>query len=92
MEKNPVWVNLLGKRFAIATDRDPQYVERCIRYLERTIHSVQQSVGNSDHLRTAILSGIMLVDEIFQQRDGTGSEEDRLQEIVEALQDAIEDE
>lgn len=62
-------VDLLGTSFSIQTDEEPEYVQRLLRFLEEKITETSQSVQTSDPLKIAIISAMMIADELFQSRN-----------------------
>lgn len=64
-----IQIQLLGARFSIQTDQDPEYMRRVIAYVEDRIHEIEKTVATKDPLRTAILASVLVVDELFQLQD-----------------------
>ena len=80
-------VDLLGTSFSIQTDEEPEYVQRLLRFLEEKITETSQSVQTSDPLKIAIISAMMIADELFQSRNeqiepGSSSFSDIAQELI----------
>lgn len=63
-----VRVELLGASFAIQTDESREYMESLLAYLRDRVAAVKESARVDDPLKTAILAGIYLVDELFRER------------------------
>jgi cell division protein ZapA (FtsZ GTPase activity inhibitor) len=59
-------ISVLGTRFTLQTDEDPDHLDRVLALLQEKIDEVEQKLPTSDPLRTAILSGILLADEVLK--------------------------
>jgi cell division protein ZapA (FtsZ GTPase activity inhibitor) len=70
MSQGHVQIQLLGVSFTINTDEDPEHMARIIDYLKKKIDSTQKLVKMNDPLKVAILTGILLTDELFKERQG----------------------
>lgn len=89
-----VEVDLLGTSFSIQTDQDPDYVGRIVGYLRSKIKEIEDSAGTKDRLRIAILSAILVADELFRERTRGNlspiSENRETQEIAEKIINTID--
>lgn len=65
-------IDLLGTSFTLHSDEDPEYVEDLVRYVRSKIAEISGTVTTRDNLKIAILVSILLADELFKQRDGSG--------------------
>lgn len=65
-----VRVELLGLSFVIQTDESAEYVNSLISVLRSKIDAVSSGSGLSDPLKTAILAGIYLADELERTKQG----------------------
>ncbi len=68
MSIQTVRVELLGASFAIQTDESREYIESVMAYLRDKVAAVKESTRVDDPLKTAILAGIYLVDELYRER------------------------
>lgn len=59
---------MLGSSFSIRTDEDPRYLKQLLAYVEEKVHLVENNMGGREPLRSAILSSILIADELFQER------------------------
>ena len=66
-------IQILGAKFSIQTDEDPEYVEKLVRYVTRKIESLQKTVATKDPIRLAFLAAILVTDELFKERSGVQS-------------------
>ena len=70
-------IEVLGTSFTIQTDEDPEYVADIVDYYKTKVQEVRQSVRTGDSLKLAILSGLLAVDELFQQRAENAQDDTR---------------
>ena len=68
MADNLKHIRLLGSSFSLKVDEDPVYFDSLIEYIEKKISMVESQMGVRDPLRTAIISCILLTDELFKER------------------------
>ena len=59
---------MLGASFSIQTDQNAEYVDSLVEYVRQKAGEIEQSAGSNDALRTAILTAVLLADELFQQK------------------------
>ena len=83
MNKVPVEIELLGATFNIVTDEDPAYLNRIVKYYENKIKSLENSSKIKDPLKLSILTGIILADELFKERN-KGYDPEELKDSIEA--------
>ena len=83
MEGKKAVIELLGTTIHVQTDEDAAYLSRIVQYLEKKIEGVEKSMPLRDPLKTAILTSVILVDELFKERNRL-SDDDSLQDAVEA--------
>lgn len=62
---------MLGSSFSIRTDEDPRYLEKLVGFVEDKVSVVERTMGSNEPLRSAILSSILIADELFQERKET---------------------
>jgi mannose-6-phosphate isomerase len=68
MPKNDLRVDLLGTSFTITVDEDAAYLETLLSHYRRVIENTQKTTGSTDPLKTAILAGFLLCDEMEKLR------------------------
>lgn len=61
-------IDILGTSFSIHADEDPSYLQALLSYYKRMVDSVEKKADLKDPLKTSILAGILLVDELYQER------------------------
>jgi hypothetical protein len=74
MPKSDLRVDLLGASFSITVDEDPFYLKILLDKYRRVIENTQKTTGLEDSLKTAILAGFLLCDEVekLRARENTG--------------------
>ena len=82
MEGKRAVIELLGTTIHVQTDEDAAYLSRIVQYLEKKIEGVEKSMPLKDPLKAAILTSVILVDELFKERNRI--------EGNESVQDAVE--
>lgn len=72
-------IEVLGTAFTIETDEDPEYVADIVDYYKTKVQEIRKSVSTSDPLKISILSGLLVIDELFRERarDDGASDPDR---------------
>ena len=60
--------DLLGTSFALQTDETPQYLDVLYNHYKITLKQVENVTGGSDPLKTAIIAGILVTDELFKEK------------------------
>ncbi|MFW5801151.1 MAG: cell division protein ZapA [Spirochaeta sp.] len=61
-------MDLLGTTFSIHTDEDPDYVRDLLSFVEEKVKETHRTVQTQDPLKVAIISALMIADELFQHR------------------------
>lgn len=59
-------INVLGTSFAIRANEDSEYLEKLLGYYKSITKEVEKSLKNPTEI--AIMSGIMLVDELYKEK------------------------
>ena len=71
-------IHILGTSFTIQTDESPEYVRKLVEYVTGKIETLEKSGTTKDALRLAVLSSILIADELFKERQhpsGVSSDE-----------------
>lgn len=80
MLKNDLRIDILGTSLTISADEKPEYLNMLLEKYRRTIENVQRISGLEDPLKTAILTGFLLCDDlekagaIIEEELGSGGE------------------
>lgn len=61
-------LDILGISFSITADEDPAYLEEILNQYRKEVDAIQKNTGIKDPLKTAILTGFLLCDEIHKLR------------------------
>lgn len=61
-------IQLLGENFTIQANEDEQYLQKLLGYYQRITNDIQSQNQIRDNLQIAILSGIMLCDELYKEK------------------------
>lgn len=62
-------IRLLGSSFSLKVDEDPEYFQKIINTIEKKISSLEATMGVQDPLRIALLSCILLTDDLLKEQD-----------------------
>ncbi|MDR2097452.1 MAG: cell division protein ZapA [Spirochaetaceae bacterium] len=68
MGKSDLRVDLLGASFSITVDEDAFYLKLLLDRYRRIIENTQKTTGIEDPLKTAIIAGFLLCDEVEKLR------------------------
>ena len=66
MKKSTLHISILGTSFSIQSDEDSEYLTRLLKYYESVVQNIQQTTPLKEPIKTAVLAGIMLTDELFK--------------------------
>jgi len=61
-------IDLLGSHFTIQANEDDEYLNKLLGYYKRITDDVHEKNGITDNLQIAVLSGIMLCDELYKEK------------------------
>lgn len=62
-------IRLLGSSFSLKVDEDPEYFQKIINTIEKKISSLESTMSEKDPLRIALLSCILLTDDLLKEQD-----------------------
>lgn len=57
-----------GTSFTIRAEEEDEYLQQLLSYYKKVSDDIEKNSGLKNPLQTAILSGIMLCDEVFKER------------------------
>ena len=66
-------IRILGSNFTIQTDEDPEYVAKLVKYINKKTNELKTATGAHDPLRLSIIASIIITDELFKERENTGT-------------------
>lgn len=61
-------INVLGEKFAIQANEDEAYLQKLLGYYQRITQDINDKHFVKNELQIAILSGIMLCDELYKEK------------------------
>lgn len=62
-------INLLGSSFTLKVDEDPDYFKKIIIHIEKMFSDIEVDMNIKDPLRIALLSCILLTDDLLKEKD-----------------------
>ncbi len=62
-------VNLLGSSFSLKVDEEPEYFKKVINHIEKMFSGIEVDMNIKDPLRIALLSCILLTDDLLKEKD-----------------------
>lgn len=92
MKSRVIHVDILGQRYAVRSDLEPQYIGEIAEYLDEKMRLAAQELTSADPLRVAVIAALNVVDELFRARantaDAAGEWSSRAA-VIEQLVDAV---
>lgn len=64
-----VQVTIFGQVYTIKGGEDPEYIRQLASFIDAKMKEVQRGTGTGDPLRVAILTAMMISDELHRLRD-----------------------
>ena len=61
-------IDTLGTSFAIQANENEEYLEKLLNYYRRIVSQVESESGLKDPLKTSIIAGIMICDELCKEK------------------------
>lgn len=61
-------INILGTSFAFNADQDDDYLNQLLHYYTKIVEPIEKGGALSDPLQIAIMTGILMCDELFQEK------------------------
>lgn len=61
-------IDLLGTSFSIQANESPEYLEKLLDYYKKVVNQVDKEAKIKDSLKVAIISGIMICDELCKEK------------------------
>jgi len=90
MGNDPVRIHLLGTSLSIRSSEDPRYLHALVQEVERRFEQVRKNMGLSDPLRIAIISSILLTDDLKKLQQDSTEAESLTQNLIELIDRTIE--
>ncbi|MFQ3547977.1 MAG: cell division protein ZapA [Termitinemataceae bacterium] len=93
MPKEGIRIDILGTSFTIRTDEDPLYMNALLRRYQNLVEVIQKNTGLTDPLKSSIVAGLMLCDEIekYQRKLNSASlqQNQETKQVEQLLMDLI---
>jgi cell division protein ZapA len=80
-----VQIDLLGTTFTVKTDEDEAYLREVVALFTRKVSEVQKTVATADPLKTAILAGVLVTDELLKLTGTNRGETMEARKLAESL-------
>jgi cell division protein ZapA (FtsZ GTPase activity inhibitor) len=94
MPDNLLSVQLLGTSFSLKSNENLDYLREVVAYYEEKVEETRRGVSLQDPLKIALLTGIVLADELLKERRRPGglsaSDAEEAEKITRALIDKID--
>ncbi|MEW5814136.1 MAG: cell division protein ZapA [Spirochaetota bacterium] len=84
MGKSSVRLQILGTSFTIQVDEDPDYLNQLVAYVNTKIENVETTITGKNPLRTAIVTALLITDELFKERKNNANKQALIQDSEEA--------
>jgi cell division protein ZapA (FtsZ GTPase activity inhibitor) len=68
MDTSTLRISLLGTSFTIQTDEDPVYLSVLLKEFKEKSEKTQELIDNTDPLKIAIVTGVLLLDELKKEK------------------------
>ncbi|MDR1099522.1 MAG: cell division protein ZapA [Treponema sp.] len=85
-------LDILGASFSITADEDSVHLEKILERYREAVDNTQKATGLEDPLKTAILTGFMLCDDIYKlqnRKGGVNPEAEAAEHLTLSLIDRI---
>jgi len=77
-------INTLGTSFEIQAKEDDAYLKNLLSYFNKISGQIEASTELRDPLKIAILSGIMICDELYKEKKKNAENIDKKEDLFEA--------
>lgn len=77
-------INTLGTSFEIQAKEDDAYLKNLLSYFKKISGQIEASTELRDPLKIAILSGIMICDELYKEKKKNAENIDKKEDLFEA--------
>jgi cell division protein ZapA len=73
-----VHIDILGQKYAVRSDLDPQYIAELAAYCDEKMRLAARELASADALRVAVMAALNIADEMFRARNEVGGTVGRL--------------
>jgi len=77
-------INTLGTSFEIHAKEDDAYLKNLLSYFNQVSNQIEATTELKDPLKIAILSGIMICDELYKEKKKNAENIDKKEDLFEA--------
>ncbi|MBO5400376.1 MAG: cell division protein ZapA [Spirochaetaceae bacterium] len=77
-------INTLGTSFEIQAKEDDAYLKNLLSYFNQVSNQIEATTELKDPLKIAILSGIMICDELYKEKKKNAENIDKKEDLFEA--------
>ena len=77
-------INTLGTSFEITAKEDDAYLKNLLSYFNQVSNQIEASTELRDPLKIAILSGLMICDELYKEKKKNAENIDKKEDLFEA--------
>ena len=88
-EVSSVRVEISGEEYVIRTDMDEEYTRRCAEYVDDAIRDAHLGLHVSEPHKAAILAALQITDQLFQLREESQSERERISSKISEIRGRI---
>ncbi|MDR1240091.1 MAG: cell division protein ZapA [Treponema sp.] len=85
MPNSDLRLDILGASFSITADEESAYLDEVLSRYRRAVEETQARTGLTDPLKTAILTGFLLCDEIHKLKNREGGEAEEAEALTRRL-------
>ena len=91
MTKNEISIDVLGTRFTISADREPEYLKKLLDKYRTAIEDVKKISGLKDPLKIAILTGFLLSDDLEKRGPEISDVDNEAERLTLAMISSLEE-
>lgn len=77
-------INTLGTSFEIQAKEDEAYLKNLLSYFNQVSNQIEASTELKDPIKIAVLSGIMICDELYKEKKKNAEKIDKKEDLFEA--------
>ncbi len=82
-------IDLLGSHFSVSAGEDDEYLKKLFDYYSEIVKAIQSTQNIKDPLKTSIMAGVSLVDELYKEKQKSQSYKRAMEECGDPEADKI---
>jgi cell division protein ZapA len=90
MNSRVVHVDLIGQRYAVRSDLDPQYIGELASYLDEKMRMAARELASADPMRVAVIAALNIVDELYRAREESSGSEAQMRDRTAAIERMVD--